>query len=155
MKIQLVTGEPGTGKTSKLHDLALQWAAQGLAFRAVLQPAVGPRTPGLGAPSYDLLMLELVPGGQLWSRRLEGLATRRPVRGYDFRSEAFEEARAFLTRQPLPACIILDEVGDTEVAGGGHGGALGDLLALDPPGLTLVLGVKASVVEAVRIRLAR
>jgi hypothetical protein len=150
MKVWLRSGAPGEGKTSSLHQWALAQAALGRSLRAVLQVAVGPRTLGQGAPSYDLLLLEFRPDAEPSSRCLPGLARRRPEGGYDFLREAFEEARSFLTRPPLPEVIVLDEVGDTELAGGGHRAALEDLLALGMPELELVLGVKASALDGVR-----
>ncbi len=126
----LISGPPGSGKTTCLREALALLAARGHSVRACLSEATVrvARTDGALALGFDLLMLEDKAGALAETARIP-LARRDPpvpgpeplrkrMQAFAFDYSAFSKVISFLRRSVLEI-MALDEIGPLELQGNG------------------------------------
>lgn len=145
MTLLAIVGAQGEGKTTAALCLASRASSAGLATAGIAAPVVYREGIRMGYDAVDLSSGTRAP----WLRMAKGAGDIGPF-GVVTAGEAL--ARRALQRMLYVACdlAILDEVGEWELAGGGHAWAV-DRLA-DCPAASIVLVMRAGIVERVERR---
>ncbi|MBN1426105.1 hypothetical protein JXA88_16265 [Candidatus Fermentibacteria bacterium] len=145
MRLSAILGTRGEGKTTAAVSLGLRASSAGLMTAGIVAPVVYNEGVRIGYDVVDLCSGERAP----WLRLAEGVPTVGPfivVHGGE------TVARGALERMLSGESdlAILDEVGEWELAGGGHSWAV-DRLA-DCPAASIVLVMREGVVTRVKQR---
>jgi nucleoside-triphosphatase len=135
VRVVVVTGPPGCGKTPVVAAVANELARQGVPMAGFVQPAVVEHGRKTGYRLRDAVT------GQ------EAMLARRVRRGhgwtgtaFDFDPKGFALAACALERAAPGAVLIVDELGPVEVGGGGHWPALAVAMSrIAPRGLLVVI----------------
>jgi nucleoside-triphosphatase len=144
----IVIGETGSGKTTLVGDAVARLRARSLRVAGILAPGLveqGRRT------GFDIVDLATGESAALARERDGANGPHARWSRFAFRPEGLELGQRALGPATTDAdVVVVDEVGPFELSGGGWAPAL-DRLAQGYEG-TLLLVVRASVVDAVRVR---
>ncbi len=146
--VLVLAGPVRAGKTSFLERVLPVWAGRGLELRGFLSPAV---TDESGARGYDLV--EIGTGRRRPYLRRAGEAGAERTGPYAFVAETLERARSILrVAGPPGGVLVVDEVGPSELGGGGLWPALCE--ALRRPEETLLLVAREGILPELAAALA-
>lgn len=148
-----VTGEPGSGKTRLLAELAIRQRTRGQAVEGFIAVAGSRPWPDQGANDYRLRLLGPAPGGSgadlPWATHDD---SRTPP--YRFEAATFATLERWAARLPLrSSLVILDEFGKFESRGEGLS-PLWPVLQSRRPRI-VVLSVRASLTREIEEQLGR
>jgi len=134
MSLALLVGDRHSGKTSTCRRLVESARARGLTVGGILAPAV---YEGRRCIGYDVVDLATGQATRLATTAGSGL---EQTGRFHFLAEGLTLGRAALERtiEPAPQLVIVDEVGQLELDGGGWSRQV-DQLAVDRSGLTLLV----------------
>jgi nucleoside-triphosphatase THEP1 len=148
MRVFMLTGETGSGKTTRAQDAVERLRERGLRVGGVLAPGrleSGRRT------GFDIVNLATGETSSLARESTGGAGPHAQWSRFAFSREGLALGLKALGPDARGAdVVIVDEVGPFELAGGGWADAL-DNLARDYQG-PVVLVVRSSIVDAVRRR---
>jgi nucleoside-triphosphatase THEP1 len=147
-RLFILTGETGSGKTTRAKEVVERLRAQGLRVGGILAPGLleeGRRT------GFDLVNLATGESAQLARESAGGAAPHAQWSRFSFSEQGLALGLKALGPDSVGAdAVLVDEVGPFELAGGGWAPAL-DQLALDGT-RPVVMVVRSSIVDAVRRR---
>ena len=134
MSLALLVGDRHSGKTSTCRRLVESARARGLTVGGILAPAVYEGSRCIG---YEVV--DLATGQSTRLATTAGSGVEQTGR-FHFLAEGLTLGRAALERtiEPAPELVIVDEVGQLELKGGGWSRQV-DQLAADRSGLTLLV----------------
>ncbi len=138
----VLTGPPGSGKTTMLQQILGRLDDAGLTVAGVIQPGVFESGAKVGFLVRDLGTGEEAPLARRTSRETGWHGT-----AFRFEDEGLTLARTALESAPRDAILVVDELGPVELRGQGHMPALRRTLASRPPRL-LILVVRRHLVPA-------
>ena len=147
-RLYILSGDTGSGKTTRAAEVVERLRARGLRVGGILAPGLlenGRRT------GFDILNLATGESAGLARDAAGGSASHAQWSRFAFSPEGLALGSKALGPDARGADVVLvDEVGPFELAGGGWAPALDDLMGGD--GGRVVLVARSSVVDAVRRR---
>jgi nucleoside-triphosphatase THEP1 len=147
-RLFILTGETGSGKTTRAREVVERLRARGLSVSGILAPGLleGGRRTG-----FDIVNLATGESAQLARENTGGAAPHAQWSRFSFAQEGLALGLKALGPDSMGTDVILiDEVGPFELAGGGWAPALDDLARDETRPLIMV--VRSSIVDAVRRR---
>jgi nucleoside-triphosphatase THEP1 len=140
--VVVLTGRPGSGKTTILEGIIEHLKAGGLPVAGLIQPGDFDNGVKVGFSIRDIQSGEEAPLARRTSREFGQHGT-----GFLFDSAGMELAHKALASVPEDAILVVDELGPVELRGRGHMPPLRQALAFRPPRI-LILVVRRHLVPA-------